>query len=168
MALPENWVNNVGMQVDADYLNQVGEEVNANTAALAALTGTQSAFVATAESTSSTSYTTLTTTTDSVTLNVPESGKVLIYVSAQMYISNGPATCLVGVALSGANSASASDTKAMLHLPAANGAAWEQHHGALLDFSGLNEGETIFGMRYRVGAHTGTFKNRLIIGLPLP
>ena len=28
MPLPANWVDNIGMEVDADFLNQVGEEVN--------------------------------------------------------------------------------------------------------------------------------------------
>ncbi|ACI06240.1 gp26 [Mycobacterium phage Brujita] len=28
MALPTNWVDDIGMEVDADYLNDVGELVN--------------------------------------------------------------------------------------------------------------------------------------------
>jgi hypothetical protein len=34
MALPVNWVDNVGMHADAAYLNALGGDVNANTAAL--------------------------------------------------------------------------------------------------------------------------------------
>ncbi|APQ42048.1 hypothetical protein SEA_ZEPHYR_34 [Mycobacterium phage Zephyr] len=34
MALPENWTDGVGQQVDAAFLNQLGVEHNANTDAL--------------------------------------------------------------------------------------------------------------------------------------
>ncbi|OMC01982.1 hypothetical protein A5733_26230 [Mycobacterium sp. NS-7484] len=34
MALPTNWVDGIGMVEDAEFLNQVGTEVNSNTDAL--------------------------------------------------------------------------------------------------------------------------------------
>jgi len=49
MALPTNWVDEVGMEVDASFLNQLGGEVNANTTALAGKklwVGTEAAYTA--------------------------------------------------------------------------------------------------------------------------
>lgn len=43
MTLATNWVDNIGMFVNAAYLNQVGSEVNANTARTASQNGTFSA-----------------------------------------------------------------------------------------------------------------------------
>lgn len=162
--LPTNWTDDIGMTVDASFLNDVGTTVNTNTTGLTAIRGAASAYVATSEQTASTSYVDLTTTTDTVTVTVPASGKVILVASANAaYVTgvNGDAT--VSVALSGATTQAASDSLSA-------------RAGTFLlitrVLSGLTPGPTTFKMKYKSfstgGSPTYAYSNRSLLVVPLP
>lgn len=129
-----------------------------------AITGNAlTAAVATAETTASTTYTDLATTTDTVTLSVPSSGKVLVIVSAVLSSATvNPSTMYASFAVSGANTVAASDTNAM---QTTNSNVIVPTRTVLL--TGLSTGSTTFKMKYKVTTGTMGLQNRSIIVIPL-
>lgn len=163
--LATNWADNVGMIENATYLNAVGAMLNAEKAALNAwINGATGAVVATSETTTSASYTDLTTTTDTVTVTVGNSGTVLVLL--QSLASNTGGTCYIGFALSSGNTVAASDSYAVIASSHSSGV--QQQTGSTFLVTGLAAGSTVFKMKYKVSAGTGTFANRRIAVIPFP
>lgn len=111
------------------------------------------AYVATEETTSAGSYTDLTTTTDTVTVTVPATGMVLVSIYSCM---SWAAPGFVSYALSGANTRSASNDRAIY-----NYAAGAQHCSATFLETGLSTGSTTFKMKYYSSSGTA-YKYRRI------
>ena len=159
-----------GSRLDSKFYAADAKEhaqaINENTAAIAAGTAA-SAAVATAETTSSTSYTDLATTTDSVTLDVPDSGVVLVFVEATgTWVSGSNTAGYVGFALSGANTLAASDARAVTSvITTTPGTALV---GRLIPLPGLTPGSTTFKMKYKVNTGSGSFSARKILVIPVP
>lgn len=149
--------------VDAAYFNGVSAMGNAVKAALATWGfNPVQAYVAATESTTSTSYTDLTTTTDSVYAAIGSSGKALVLIRS--YINGGAVDYggWIGYAMSGANTASASDSKAMHY--------WKNGTFTTAFFEeGLTPGFTTFKLKYRSNAGTSaSFAYRSITVIPFP
>lgn len=167
MALATNWQNNIGMTVDADFLNQVGTEVNAANDGLAAIfSGVRQAVVATSESTTSTTYANLATVTDSVDATVKASGMALVFLGATLSNSAIQASWM-GFEVSGANTIAASDAKAIQFVSAGSG--YQGSYGTWFLLTGLTPGLSTFKAKYRTttGSGTATFSNRRIAVIPL-
>ena len=163
--LATNWADNVGMIENATYLNAVGTMNNSIKAALTGtVNGTAGAVVATGETTTSLTFTDLTTTTDTVTVTIGASGMALVVLYANMSVNAGQ--CYVGYAVSGANTASAADTKA-INFAQQYGLAYGAYGVTFLE-TGLTAGSTTFKMKYHVtnGSYAGTFSNRRIAVIP--
>lgn len=123
------------------------------------------ATVSTSEATTSTSFTDLTTTTDSVTVTIGSSGMALVTISHTDTASQGAGH--VSYAISGANTASATDTKA------ARTGWWVVASGTFpASFSfletGLAAGSTTFKMKYRTtDGSSHSFSSRSISVIPI-
>lgn len=166
--LPEDWVDNIGMVEDAEFLNKVGGSVNACASGIdAVVNGTKQATVATSESTSSGSYTDLATTTDSVTVTIGDSGLAVVLLGATLSNSAVQAS-FMGFAASGANTIAASDAQAISFVSA--GSNYAGSYGTWFILTGLTPGSTTFKAKYRSGTASGTatFSNRRIAALPFP
>lgn len=129
------------------------------------LSGAAGASVATSETTTSTSYADLTTTTDTVTVTVGASGMVEVFLSCGLNISSTNA-CIVGFAVSGANTQAAGDPY-LIELVSGVAGGSQAIFGAPYLLTGLTAGSTTFKMKYRVTGGTGTFFNRRIAAIPL-
>jgi hypothetical protein len=129
------------------------------------VSGPGSATVATDETTTSTSYVDLATTTDQVTVNVGNSGMVIVFVQSQMYNATTNDINWLSFALSGANTASAADSKAMFYESYAPASVHQSGMPFLV--TGLVAGATTFKLKYRVNSGTGHFLNRAIAVIPL-
>ncbi|WP_141681923.1 hypothetical protein [Mycobacterium malmoense] len=163
MTLATNWVDNIGMFVNAAYLNQVGTEVNGNAAAIASIfSGLQQAVVDTNETTSSTTYSDLTTVTDKVDVTVGASGKVLVIIGALW--STGAGSGYLSYAASGANTITASDGKCTSQ---GSPSTATQAIGRAFVETGLTPGVTTFKLKYRVNVGSSSFANRRIAVIPL-
>lgn len=128
-------------------------------------TGALSAVVLTSETTSSTSYADLATTTDTVTVTIGSNGLALVIISSDMVNNTNNDFTFVTFAASGANTIAASDTRSFsAKVPTASG-EFSGSWGYLA--TGLSAGSTVFKMKYRVNAGTGTFSNRYISVIPL-
>ncbi len=123
---------------------------------------TQTATVATLETTTSTSFAALTTPGPAVTLTVGASGKVSITITCQLSNNTANAFSAVGVAISGATTVAA--------------ATWLFHENAASNrfrgsstriITGLNAGSTTFTAQYIVESGTGSFEAREIIVEPV-
>ena len=164
--LPTNLVDG-SSTVDAAFFNNLSGMGNAVKAALATW-GFSTAAVAvnTSESTTSTTYVDLTTTTDSVTVPIGSSGKALVILSAN--IGGGGYAGAMAYAMSGSNTAAATDAKSLLfHNPAGgyNGSI----SAAFLE-TGLTPGFTTFKLKYKTtnGGYSQAFANRRITVIPFP
>lgn len=166
--LATNWVDDAqNTTIHASDWNTMAAMGNAIKAALGTIGYlTTKATVATSETTTSTSYTDLTTTTDQVTVAVGSSGKALVFIQAQVSNSAGGNYGWVGVALSGANTASATNEYAFQSV--SSGANVQLQTSLPILLTGLTPGVTTFKMKYKVSAGTGTFVNRSISVIPLP
>lgn len=124
------------------------------------------AIVTTGESTSSSSYTDLTTTTDSVTVTVPSNGAVMVCIYAQIGGNAAGAQGYMSFALSGANTASATDDTAIMARYSASSSlmGWL---GTPFVLTGLTPGSTTFKAKYKAGGGTATFTSRRIAVIPL-
>lgn len=170
ITLPTNWVDNVGMVENAAFLNNVGTQVNANTAdiatnaaAISAVLTPAAASVATSRQVNSTTYTDATDATDEATVIVGSSGIVMVYiVYTWTYISGSGGSPIVGVALSGANTVAASDTYSVTGA----GSSGTNVTTAWLVFDGLSAGSTTFKMKYKSGTDVIAFSNRKIAVIP--
>jgi hypothetical protein len=154
--LPANF--NPGDQYNNLNVNAVAAAINT------LVNGTQTAFVATQETTTSTTYADLTTVTDTVTATVGQSGLVWVMLSAVLINSVQANTTYVGVALSGANTVAASDNYAGL----AQGYVGQITSTVWFPMTGLAPGATTFKMKYRVSAGTGYAGVRRIAVIPFP
>lgn len=164
--LPTNWADNVGMIEDADYLNAIGEMNNALKAALlGTVNNTSQAVVATQEQTTSTSYVDLTTTTDTVTVTIGPSGMAIVTIYAAIYNADVGGISYMSYAMSGNNTAAASDTQcvnAQIAAGCQNAAAFS----GTFFLAGLATGSTTFKLKYRASAGTAKFTNRRIVVIP--
>lgn len=126
-----------------------------------------STTIATSQNTGShNAYVNLATVGPTVTIDVPDSGEVLVTISAYIACS-GHIGGYMGFEMSGANTAAASDTEAIVTqgVPAYAGtlAASRVFHK-----KGLNPGTTTFTAKYKSTAATVSFKDRSIIVDPRP
>lgn len=166
--LPEDWVDDIGMIEDADFLNSVGDLSNAIKAALLHIVGgATTASVATQENTSSTSYVDLATTTDTVTATIGASGKALVFLSADINNSSSAAGYM-SFAMSGANTAAASDAMAIMARAFVSSGNFTNTVGVPLLLTGLSAGSTVFKAKYRASSGTAQFQYRRIAVIPFP
>lgn len=167
-ALPTNWQNNIGMQVDADFLNNLGTVVNANTDAIAGLhnaTAAVSTLITTEETLNSATYTDLTTTTDSVTVPVGPSGSVMVLLELRFstYVGGSSNVLTGSFATSGANTRAASDAYSVSTPASTLASIWQ-----LFILTGLTAGNTVFKMKYKTNSgSTIKVNNRRISVLAL-
>lgn len=168
--LPEDWVDDIGMIEDADFLNDVGDLGNAVKAALLHIvSGATGAVVATSESTSSTSYVDLTTATDTVTTTIGASGKALVILSANLWNSGASQASFMSFAMSGANTAAADDSLAIMQRTQAVGQTFAGAVSGVFLLTGLTAGSTTFKAKYRSGSSsTSNFQYRRIAVIPFP
>lgn len=122
------------------------------------------AYVSTAEGTTSTTYTDLATTTDTVTVDIGNSGMALVFPHTQFSSSSTTATQWCGYDISGATTKAADDDRAIMQT--ANTSMVQQFGGCFLE-TGLTPGSTTFKMKYRGSAGTSTFTYRRIAVIPL-
>lgn len=119
-----------------------------------------------AESTTSTTYTDLATTTDTVTVTVKSSGLVLVGMTASATMSSAGAIAKCSFAISGANTAAASDQRSLFVQAYANYAQWRQSGAWLIP--SLSTGSTTFKMKYRSDpSGSAMFWDRSIWAVPL-
>jgi hypothetical protein len=156
--LKSNWVT--GDNFAASNENAVAAAINV------LANGAVTALVATSENTTSTSYADLTTTTDTVTVTVGSSGKVMVLLSGSATNGSGNNSNSIGFALSGANTVAASDAFSVSTNHATNANGW--YTSGMFLLTGLTAGSTVFKMKYKVTAGTGTFVNRRISVIPFP
>jgi hypothetical protein len=127
--------------------------------------GTQTAVVATGETTTSTTAADLATAGPSVTVNIGASGKAKVSLRCRMQNGTAGEFCVAYVTISGATTVA--PTALLITVSGAIGSIYEV--GATKIFSGLNAGSTTFKMQYSVQvAHgTNTFTSREIIVEPV-
>jgi len=127
-------------------------------------TGATSTYVAADETTASTSYTNLTTTTDSVTATIGVNGLALVSFSTTIYPA-APGNAYCSFSMSGANTASADDTKTLINSNA--NIAFQAGISVLL--IGLTAGSTTFKLMYKSssGSVTCHFSQRRMSVIPL-
>jgi len=127
-------------------------------------TGATSTYVAADETTASTSYTNLTTTTDSVTATIGVNGLALVSFSTTIYPA-APGNAYCSFSMSGANTASADDTKTIIN--GNTNIAFQAGISVLL--IGLTAGSTTFKLMYKSssGSVTCHFSQRRMSVIPL-
>lgn len=151
---PRTWAT--GEVVTASIMNtHVRDNLNA--------VGASTAQVTTSETTTSTSYTDLATSGPAVTRTTGTTALILI--TAQVANSGAGNGDYVGVAVSGATTAAASDTGVIVSAPVAN---YSDAGAAVVYTNALNAGSNTFTLKYRVSAGTGTFLNRRIVVIDSP
>lgn len=123
-------------------------------------TGAAKSEVTTSQATGSTSYVDL-ATVQSVTVTVGANGLLLVNWGCQM-LNSGANGSYSAIALSGANSYSASDND-LIYISGSSGAA----HGRSKLFTGLTPGSTTVTMKFKVDGGTGTFLRRSLVAVPL-
>jgi hypothetical protein len=129
-----------------------------------------SAYVATAETTTSTTYTDLATVTDTVTVTIGATGRVLVGIKTELINNTANAWTYATFAASGANTIAAADKYSVKYQ--AYGANAANAIGAPFLITGLVAGSTTFKMKFRVqtgggGSGTGQFVDRHIFAVPL-
>lgn len=136
-------------------------KVTANELALGAVT----ASTATDETRTLTSYDNLATVGPAPSVTVGQSGMVLVILQTRMYNSSGAATNFMSYAMSGANTSSATDSKAV----AANtgGANAQTSGSAVFLLTGLTAGSTTFTAKYRTDTGTAHWLERNITLIPI-
>lgn len=122
--------------------------------------GLQTATVDTSETTASTSFTDLATSGPAATVTTRTSA--LVFIAANL--SNNTDASLMSMAVSGASTVAAADTKAIRH---GGSATIDSEAGTFFVVTGLTAGSNTFTAKYRVNAGTGTFRNRRIAVIPL-
>lgn len=121
------------------------------------------AQVTTEQSTTSTSYTNLSTTGPTVTVT----HGAMAFVSWHASIRNSSTnSSYVSVALTGSNTDSANDDRALRHRDG-TGSSGEEMIGMSFLYTGLTAGTTTFQLKYRVIGGTGTFRYRRLSVIPL-
>lgn len=112
------------------------------------------ATVATSQTTTSTSYTNLTTTGPQITVTTGTAALVFWYAKCSNSTSN--ASCSVSVAVTGATTSAAADTRRML----VDGSGTSPIRSGSCAKITLTAGSNTFTMQYKVSAGTGTFVDR--------
>lgn len=126
----------------------------------------QSSSVATTETTSSTSYTGL-STAHTLSVTIGSSGMALVIIQAAMYNNTTSAYCYMSYAISGATSASSSDTRAAYRKEDSATATVEAKQTFAKLHTGLTPGSNTFTTQFKVGAGTGSFSARDLTVIPL-
>lgn len=160
--LSTSWVDDSSTITAADW-NNTSAMTNAIKAAIATWGyNAKTILVATSESTTSASYADLTTTTDQVTAPIGSSGMALVMIKADVVGNNAGNAAFMGYALSGADTAVATDSKCVQF--ARTGTV-----SAIFVETGLTPGFTTFKLKYKSGnGGTQTFANRRIMVIPMP
>ncbi len=117
-------------------------------------------FVSTDQTTSSTTYTDL-ATVQSVTVDIGVNGQALVLWSGGLY--NVAGQKYIGVALSGANTAAASDSEGIRN----DVSAFQGIQSRAKLFTGLNAGSTTFTLKFRTASGTANFFSRNLTVIPL-
>lgn len=171
MTLATNWVDNIGMFVNAAYLNQVGNEVNANIAQLAGLSAihtARAASVTTSEtSTSVSTYGDLATTTDQVIVTIGASGLAIVLLGASIWCASGGGGGRMSFDVSGANTLAADDSRAIMQNAEQTGVHEIGTVGRAILLTGLSAGSTTFKAKYKGISFNVAFSNRHIAVIPL-
>ena len=144
------------------------QQINANTAAITALSNFETAYVATSEGISSAAFGDLATTTDSVTIDVGASGKVLVFISSWIVSNAAGRYGVMSFAVSGANTQAASDAYSIQQTTRAADATRTGGVGAMFPLTGLNPGSTTFKLKYYSSIGTSSFEHRRITVIALP
>ena len=152
--LPVGGISATGTPGSGNFLRGDGTWASAGGA-----TAPSSAGVTTPETISGSGYQDLTTTTDSVTVTVGASGKVLVWLYAEVSANPG----YVSVAVSGANTVSAADSNGGYGI-ANNSYGYSGTISVPVLLTGLSTGSTTFKMKYK--GSSATFGNRRIVVLP--
>ncbi len=125
---------------------------------------TQTAVVATGETTTSTTYADLATSGPSVTVTIGASFKVKVSIRCRVANNTAPKYSAVGVVISGANTVAATT---ILLVPQYVVSTVGAEVGASKIFTLSATGATTFNVQYLVESNTGTFTNREIIVEPV-
>lgn len=128
----------------------------------------QLAAVVTNESRGATGYGDLATPGPSLQVTVSGSGMLLVVISCEISVTSDNDGGAVGVALSGANTVAASDSKAIKFFPGFNTALAQMSRTLL--YTNLNPGDTTVTMKYHDLFDAGTdvfYANRELIALPM-
>jgi hypothetical protein len=120
--------------------------------------------IATSETTTSLTYTDLTTSGPAVTVAVSAVGKALVTVTSTQSTSSSGADCFMGFAVSGATTASPSDSQAQ-QMTFAKSAVSATNSATYL-VTGLATGNNTFTAKYRSGSVDCSFANRNIMVTP--
>lgn len=123
------------------------------------------AYVATSESLNTTGYTDLTTVTDTVTITVGSSGKVLVGIGAYLQNTTSGAVASMGFAISGTNTLAAADKYAIQYQSFTSNAFGRLGNSFLL--KGLTPGSTTFKAKYKASGNFSTWAERHISAIPL-
>ena len=144
-------------------------ERTSRVATLTGVTGVATQAIATAESRSSTSWGDLATVGPEVTVDVGPSGQLLVILFCQAYYTASAAVACMTFALSGANTAVASDENQLQILSSVYSPG-----GRLAVAVDLDEGPTTVTAKYQTdtsayggGARNIDYKNRQITAFPL-
>lgn len=136
-----------GRLIVAKGANSVGEAIVAN------------ANVGTSQTTASTTYTDLATVGPAITMATGTSAIVMWMV--EMSNNTAGATCRASVAVTGATSDPAADSRSLKYESSA--AADVARISGVHRFSSLTAGTNTFTVQYVVSAGTGTFLNRVLV-----
>jgi hypothetical protein len=151
MPLKDDWVT--GESFTATDQNAVATAVNR------LIDGAVEAYSAAEVSTSSSSYVDL-AGTDSVTVTIGPSGRAFVLLTGLLNNST-TSSAYMSFAMSGANTAAASDERAV-------GAQENLHYGsAYYLLKDLNPGSTTFELKHKSTGGTSTFEHRRITVIPL-
>lgn len=157
--LPEDWVDNIGMVEDAEFLNAVGAAVNENTNAIAAAAPAPSAvFDAAPGSVTGSAYAPL-GTTGQVEITVPASGRLLVIIRFDANSNAGSSQ--VSYSMSGANTRAATDTGDVVNISTGGGSL-----SAFRVEAGLNPGLTTLQLQYKT-QYTRVIANCCVAAIPL-
>lgn len=142
-----------GDEPSADQLNETADQV-------AVLSAKVTATISTSQTTASTSFVDLATSGPAQTVTVGPSGCVEVVLTGNLSNSAGN-YAVMGVAVSGATTAAASDVTSLQHF------GTSPRRGSYVALmTGLTPGSTTFTAKYRVTGGTGTFVDRNIIVKP--
>jgi hypothetical protein len=122
------------------------------------------AVVATSESTLSNTYADLTTAGPATTVTITSVGTALVIVTSGIATGTPTDTCYMSFAVSGANTAAASDTKSLANAP---NAGVTSRMSATYLLTGLSAGSTTFTAKYKTpGTTPCTFVDRNLTVIP--
>lgn len=124
--------------------------------------------IATSQGTSSAAYVDLATVGPSVTITVPQSGRVVVDISAEMATTALTSqTGFMGIAVSGANTIAAADTRCARGTWAGSGGLGGTISNRFL-YENLAAGTTTFKAVFKSSSGTVNFANRNLIAEPKP